>query len=63
MYASQCRDLERSPSPSASPSWLSQAQQRYRDGTQKMLEQWFNEEPFEEANYIVREGELASQYQ
>jgi hypothetical protein len=29
---------------------------------QTMLEQYFNGEAFEESNYIVRQGELASQY-
>ena len=38
-------------------------QARYQEGVQTMLEQYFNGEAFEESNYIVREGELASQYQ
>jgi formate dehydrogenase len=38
------------------------AQKRYQEGIQTMLDQWLNEKPFEEDNYIVREGELASQY-
>ncbi len=38
-------------------------QARYQKGIQTMLEQWFKGEQFEESNYIVREGELAPQYQ
>lgn len=37
-------------------------QERYQEGVQKMLEQYFNGEAFDEKNYIVREGELAPQY-
>ena len=40
-----------------------EAQQRYQKGVQDMLNAWFEEKPFDESNYIVREGELASQYQ
>lgn len=39
------------------------AQARYAQGVKEMLEQWFDEKPLPEENYIVREGELASQYQ
>ena len=37
-------------------------QVRYQKGVQMMLDKWFNGEAFPEANYIVRDGELASQY-
>ncbi|GAQ83364.1 formate dehydrogenase [Klebsormidium nitens] len=39
------------------------AQARYADGTKKILECWFDGKPLPEEDYIVREGELASQYQ
>ncbi|EIE20521.1 formate dehydrogenase [Coccomyxa subellipsoidea C-169] len=39
------------------------AQERYAGGVRDMLEAWIEEKPFEEDYYIVREGELASQYQ
>jgi len=35
---------------------------RYQKGVQHMLDCWFKGEPFPEDNYIVRDGELASQY-
>ncbi|KAL0033197.1 hypothetical protein WJX79_009035 [Trebouxia sp. C0005] len=38
------------------------AQVRYQKGIQVMLDQWVNKKPFEEDNYIVREGKLAGQY-
>ena len=31
-------------------------------GTKKLLELWFNKQPFPEEDYIVREGWLAPQY-
>lgn len=37
-------------------------QVRYQKGIQTMLDQWVNKKPFEEDNYIVREGKLAGQY-
>ena len=37
-------------------------QVRYQQGVQDMLDKWFKGEPFPEQNYIVRDGELASQY-
>lgn len=37
-------------------------QERYAHGVREMLEQYFAGKPLEEDNYIVREGELASQY-
>ncbi len=37
-------------------------QVRYQKGIQVMLDQWINKKPFEEDNYIVREGKLAGQY-
>lgn len=37
-------------------------QERYADGTKKMLQNWFDGEEFPEKWYIVREGELAAQY-
>ena len=37
-------------------------QVRYQKGVQHMLDCWFKGEPFPEDNYIVRDGELASQY-
>ncbi|KAK9814744.1 hypothetical protein WJX72_010757 [[Myrmecia] bisecta] len=40
-----------------------QAQKRIAEGVREMLEQWFQGEPFREDYYIVREGELAEQYQ
>ena len=40
-----------------------EAQQRYMQGTHDMLNAWFDKKPFDESYYIVREGELASQYQ
>ena len=39
------------------------AQKRYLEGTHGMLKAWLDNKPFEESYYIVREGELASQYQ
>ncbi|KAG0623870.1 hypothetical protein M758_3G207700 [Ceratodon purpureus] len=39
------------------------AQARYAHGVQEMLEQYFSGKPLPEENYIVREGELAGQYQ
>eukprot|EP00850_Spirogloea_muscicola_P003546 SM000014S00334 [mRNA] locus=s14:728401:730941:- [translate_table: standard] len=39
------------------------AQQRYSAGIKEMLQCWFEGKPFQEDYYIVREGELASQYQ
>ncbi|KAK9814529.1 hypothetical protein WJX72_007417 [[Myrmecia] bisecta] len=39
------------------------AQKRIAEGVREMLEQWFQGKPFTEDNYIVREGELAEQYQ
>jgi formate dehydrogenase len=35
---------------------------RYREGVLSMLEAYEKGQPFEEDNYIVKEGELASQY-
>ncbi|KAK9807137.1 hypothetical protein WJX73_009855 [Symbiochloris irregularis] len=40
-----------------------EAQQRYQEGIHDMINAWFDGKPFDEANYIVREGEIASQYQ
>ena len=37
-------------------------QVRYQKGVQMMLDRWYNGEAFPEENYIVRDGELASQY-
>ena len=37
-------------------------QKRYSGGVRDILEAWFQHKPFEEDFYIVREGELASQY-
>jgi hypothetical protein len=37
-------------------------QGRYAAGVKEMLEQFFTGQPFDEDNYIVREGELSSQY-
>ncbi len=41
---------------------VSLLQVRYQKGIQVMLDQWINKKPFEEDNYIVREGKLAGQY-
>lgn len=38
------------------------AQRRYADGTRTCLDRWVSQEPLPEDFYIVREGELASQY-
>lgn len=38
-------------------------QARYAGGTKDILEKWFQGKPLPEEDYIVREGELASQYQ
>jgi formate dehydrogenase len=38
------------------------AQLRYAAGVKEMLEQFFTGQPFDEDNYIVKEGELSSQY-
>lgn len=43
-------------------SSLPKLQACYQERVQTMLEQYFNGEAFEESNYFVREGELASQY-
>lgn len=40
-----------------------EAQQRYLQGTHDMLNAWFDGKAFEESYYIVREGDIASQYQ
>ena len=37
-------------------------QVRYQEGIKKMLNEWVRQKPFEEDNYIVREGKLAGQY-
>lgn len=37
-------------------------QLRYAAGVKEMLEQFFTGQPFDEDNYIVKEGELSSQY-
>ena len=37
-------------------------QVRYKQGVLSMLEQYESGKPFEEDNYIVKEGTLASQY-
>jgi hypothetical protein len=37
-------------------------QGRYAAGVKEMLEQFFTGLPFDEDNYIVKEGELSSQY-
>lgn len=37
-------------------------QVRYQKGIKTMLDQWVNKKPFDEDNYIVREGKLAGQY-
>lgn len=37
-------------------------QRRYAAGVKEMLEQFFTGQPFDEDNYIVKEGELSSQY-
>lgn len=37
-------------------------QARYSEGVKEMLEQYFTGKPLPEENYIVREGELSSQY-
>jgi len=38
------------------------AQARYAAGTKDILDKWFKHEPFPKSYYIVREGQLASQY-
>jgi len=38
------------------------AQKRFAGMTREMLEAWLDGRPFEEDNYIVREGRLAPQY-
>jgi formate dehydrogenase len=38
------------------------AQVRYKKGVLTMLTQWLENKPFDESNYIVREGKLAEQY-
>ncbi|KAK9807136.1 hypothetical protein WJX73_009721 [Symbiochloris irregularis] len=40
-----------------------EAQQRYQEGIHDMVNAWFDGKPFDEVNYIVREGEIAPQYQ
>jgi hypothetical protein len=37
-------------------------QKRYAQGIQEMVQQWIEHKPFNEDNYIVREGKLAEQY-
>lgn len=37
-------------------------QKRYAAGVRDMLDCWMQKKPFHEDFYIVREGELASQY-
>ena len=37
-------------------------QKRYAAGVREMLECWMQHKPFPEQYYIVREGQLASQY-
>jgi hypothetical protein len=37
-------------------------QARYAAGTKDILDKWFKHEPLPKSYYIVREGQLASQY-
>jgi hypothetical protein len=37
-------------------------QKRYAEGIKEMVLQWIQHKPFNEDNYIVREGKLADQY-
>ncbi len=44
------------------PAACRRAQKRFAGMTREMLEAWLDGRPFEEDNYIVREGRLAPQY-